>query len=657
MAAPKRNIYLETVPVLEAVSRALAALDREAMASVETIPSHEAAGRVLSRAVMAMQSSPASHCAAMDGVAVQASATFAAREGAPVELAKGEWWPVNTGHPLPADKPHLDAVIMIEHVEQLDESTIAIESAAFPWQHVRRIGEDIVATELLFPQGKLLTPYDVGALLAAGIWEVEVVGGLTLAIIPTGDEVLDFTTRPTPGPGQVVESNSMVLSALGKQAGCSVRRVAPVSDDPEALQAAIQSALDGGSQIVIVCAGSSAGSKDFTRHVFEAMGEVLVHGIAAMPGKPTLLAKVADRDALLVGAPGYPVSAVVAFEEVLAPILAWIQRIPAPKRPVVEAVLTRKSPSKLGVEEFLRCSVGKVRDRYVATPLGRGAGNITTMCRAQGVTRIPRDSEGLEQGAAVPIELLIPASLLEQTVVAVGSHDNTLDLLADALMAPGKTADSPFALASSHVGSMGGLTALAAGACHMAGAHLFDPESGDFNFPFLEKHVPGMEVAVINLAIRHQGLMVAPGNPLGIEGVADLAREDVRFVNRQRGAGTRILLDHHLKVAGLSSRQVQGYGKEEHTHMAVAANVISGAADCGLGIKAAASALGLDFVPLAMERYDLCIPADLLETPPIRAVLGCLADPAFLARIQGLGGYETTLTGQAMRPSQGLGGA
>ncbi|AGW12551.1 molybdopterin biosynthesis protein [Megalodesulfovibrio gigas] len=652
MAEPKRNIYLETIPVDAAVARAKAALDRGGVAGVQTIPSQDAAGRVLAAPVFARQSSPASHCAAMDGVAVQASATYAAREGQPVVLVKGQdWWPVNTGHPLPPHLPQLDAVIMIEQVQSLDDERIAIEAAAYPWQHVRRIGEDIVATELLFPRGKLLTPYDVGALLSAGIWDVDVVGRVHMQVIPTGDEILDFTTRPTPGPGQVVESNSMVLAALGRQAGCTVERRPPVADDPAALEAAVREALAAGAQVVVVCAGSSAGSKDFTRHVFERVGELLVHGIAAMPGKPTLLAAAAQGRALLMGAPGYPVSSVVAFEEVLAPVLAWLHHEPESVRPRIEAVLTRKSPSRLGIEEFLRCSVGTVRGRHVASPLGRGAGNITTLCRAQGVVRIPRDVEGLEQGGRVEVELLVPRSVLDQTVVAVGSHDNTLDLLADALMAK----DPAFALASSHVGSMGGITALAAGACHMAGAHLFDPATNDFNFPFLAKHLPHVALRVVNLAIRHQGLMVAPGNPLGIAGVADLARPDVRFVNRQRGAGTRILLDHHLITAGVDPRAVNGYGKEEHTHMAVAANVASGAADCGLGIQAAAKALGLEFVPLALERYDLLIPEDLLETPHVQAVLACLDDAAFQARIQALGGYETTLCGRTMQPGQGLG--
>ena len=321
----------------------------------------------------------------------------------------------------------------------------------------------------------------------------------------------------------------------------------------------------------------------------------------------------------------------------------------------MDVELARRSPSRLGITEYLRLAVGTVGrgkgKKHVASPLGRGAGNISTLSRAQAVARIPAHVEGIEQGDNVPAELLVSHRALERILVAVGSHDNTLDALADALMG----LDEPVRLASSHVGSMGGLMAVKSGSCHLAGAHLFDPESGDYNFPFLAKHLPGVEVRVVNLAIRHQGLMVAPGNPLAIQGVEDLASGRVRFVNRQRGAGTRILLDHHLKRASFSPDQVDGYGKEEFTHMAVAVNVLTGAADCGLGIRAAAKALGLDFVPLARERYDLVIPAGAMDDPKVAAMLTLLRDPAFQARIRAMEGYETELTGRVMSPGMGLG--
>lgn len=643
-----RSIYLETLPIGEAVDRARASLDRVALIHAEMVAAHEAAGRVLSEAVYARYSSPTVHSAAMDGIAVRAVDTFAAHEGHPVTLRRGAGYhPVNTGQPMPEE---CDAVVMIEHVAQLDADTVEVEASAFPWQHVRRIGEDIVATELLFPRNHRLAACDVGALLSGGIWEVAVWERVRMRIIPTGDEVLDFTTRPEPGAGQVVESNSQVLAAMARDMGCVVERVPPVPDSPDVLGAALARSLDDGMHVTVLCAGSSAGSRDFTRQVIESEGRVLVHGIQAMPGKPSLLGECRGR--LVVGAPGYPVSAVVCFEELVAPLVAWMGHTVPADRPSAEVHLTRKVPSRLGVEEFVRLAVGRVGERLVGTPLGRGAGNITTLSRAQAVARVPVLSEGVVEHAVLRARLTVPEAVLDSILVCVGSHDNTLDALADELMG----GDRPFRLTSTHVGSMGGIAALRGAACHFAGAHLFDPETGDFNFPFLARYLPDMEVRVVNLAIRHQGLMVGAGNPKNIRSVEDLARSGVRFINRQRGAGTRILLDWHLGRAGMAPSQVQGYDKEEFTHMAVAVNVLTGAADCGLGIYAAARALGLDFVPLARERYDVVIPVAYMDDARVQAVLALLRDERFLKKIGAMGGYETTLSGRVMEPGMGLGG-
>lgn len=647
-----RNIYLSTIAPAEAVARAKAALDRASLIRTETVPAHEACGRVTSAAIFARCSSPTFHAAAMDGIAVASAATFAAREDSPVTLQKGRgYFPVNTGHALPEG---LDAVVMIEHVDQVDADTVRIEAPAFPWQHVRRIGEDIVATELLLPQNHQLSPYDVGALLAAGIFEVQVWERVRLTFIPTGDEVLDFLSRPTPAPGQVIESNSQVFRAIAASWGAAPAFTAPVPDKPEALKAAVAAALAGGAHVVVVGAGSSAGSKDFTRSTFEGFGELLCHGISVMPGKPTLLGVTRGlfEGRLLVGAPGYPVSAVVCVEDVLEPIVRWLTRQVPPGRQKLTARLARKTPSKPGMEEIVRLAVGKVGEGFVAAPLARGAGLITSLTKAQGVARIPAQSEGLAQDAQIEVELLVPPAGLEHVLVHIGSHDNILDLLANELMGLAE----PLSLVSSHVGSMGGLTALKNGSALFAGCHLFDPATGDFNFPFLQKHLPGLDLTVINLAIRHQGLIVAKGNPKNIRGVADLARADVAFINRQRGAGTRILLDHHLSQAGIAPDTVRGYDREEFTHMAVAVNVLTGSADCGLGIFAAAKALDLDFAPLAHERYDLILPTAYLDDPRIQILRMVIETPRFQERMRELGGYETDLTGKVMRPGMGLGG-
>lgn len=634
----KRNIYLSVIPPAEAVQRTKAAMDRATQVQVELVPSHNAAGRVLAEAVFARHSSPTFHAAAMDGYAVLAKNTFGAREGAPLRLVEGQTcFAVNTGNALP---DNTDAVIMIEHVVR-EGQDILLEAPAFPWQHVRRIGEDIVATELLFARNRQLSPSDVGALLSGGVWDVPVWERLRVHIIPTGDEVLDFTSRPNPCKGQVVESNSQMLAALAREIGCTVTSVPPVPDRPDALHEALKAGLEAGAHLTILCAGSSAGSKDFSKAVMEREGEVLVHGISVMPGKPSLLAVCGGR--LVAGAPGYPVSTLVCFEELLKPLLCWLSHRELPRRPVIDVELTRAVPSRIGVEEHVRLAVGCVDAKYVGVPLSRGAGNLTSVTRAQAMTRIPAACEGLPEATIVPAELCVSPESLERIVVCVGSHDNTLDLLADELMA----LPDPVGFVSTHVGSMGGLTALANGSCHLSGMHLFDPETRTFNFPFLRKFLIQMDLRVINLAIRHQGLIVAKGNPLGICGIQDLTR--VRFLNRQRGAGTRILLDHKLHEAGIQPAAVNGYQREEITHMAVAVNVLSGSADCGMGIAAAAQALDLDFVPIADERYDLVIPTRFMEHPGILAIRKLLRTDAFKERIVQRGGYETALTGCEMQ--------
>ena len=663
----QRNIYLKMIPIAQAVETIRSHLDRNALVQSATVQTAQAAGMVTAAPVFAALSSPVGHCAAMDGIAVRAQATFAAREGEPLTLKLGQdfGW-VNTGHPLPVppNGPEgADAVLMIEHVTKLDEQTVTIEAPAFPFQHVRKLGEDIVATELVVPRHHRLSPYDLGALLTAGVFELDVFEPIRMVIIPTGDEILDYTQKPTPGPGQVVESNSVMLAALAESWGVRATRVPPVADDADALETAVRQALAGGEEpgahIVVLCAGSSAGSKDFTRTVMERLGQVVVHGLSAMPGKPSLFG-VADQNGgggqLLVGAPGYPVSAVVCFEQVLAPILAWLGRRPLAPKPTRTMRLTRAVPSKPGLTEFVRLAAGTVGGEVLATPLGRGAGLISTLSKAQAMARVPELSEGLEAGTEVEAELLVAAEDLDRTLVVVGSHDNTLDLLADLLMAldGDPVLGGPYRLAAPHVGSLGGIAALAQGRALAAGAHLFHPETGDFNFPFLAKHAQALDVTVVNLAIRHQGLIVAPGNPKSIQGVNDLARPDVSFVNRQRGAGTRILTDYRLAKAGIDPKDVNGYAAEEFTHMAVAAAVATGGADCGTGIFAAAKALGLGFAPLAHERYDLCIPTAHLDDPRIAALLAVVRSDGFSQAVQGLGGYETTLTGQVMRPGQGL---
>lgn len=636
----KRNVYLKMKPLSEARGLWLSAWDWPRLAGVEQVPAAEALGRVTAGPVFAALSSPSYHSAAMDGFAVLSDHTYGASEERPKRLGVGsEVWPVNTGHPLP---PGCNAVIMIEHVHQPDQYNIEIHAAAFPWQHVRKVGEDIVAGELLFAHHHRLRAADLAALLQAGVFRLDVLARPLVAIITTGRELIGWEEAESdpPGPGRIIDSNSTFLAALVREAGGEPMPMPRVTDDFAAIKEAVAQALAGPAQMVVINAGASAGSEDYTSAVIGELGEVMVHGITVMPGKPTILGRAEGKP--VVGSPGYPVSAWVAADQFIAPALALMQGRAPSRRERLEITAARRLPSKAGQEEFLRVHLGRVGGKVVASPLKRGAGTITSLTRADAVLRIPAGSEGLDEGQSAEAELISPRSAVEDTLVIVGSHDITLDLMADHM----KRVDPSLRVSSSHLGSLAGLMAVAAGRCHLGGTHLLDPDTGEYNVSYVKRHLAGTPVRLVTLALREQGFMLAPGNPKGISGLADLTREDVSLVNRQGGSGTRVLLDFHLQKAGIDPDSVRGYDNEEYTHMAVAVQVLAGGADVGLGILAAARALGLDFVPLATERYDLCIPQYLWDDHRVQALLGTMDDAFFRQAVSALGGYDITPMGR-----------
>ncbi len=638
----KRNIYLKMKPLAEArgiVQDRFAAPDPP---HTEMLAVPDAVGRILAKPVFARLSAPNFHAAAMDGIAVRAEDTFGASETEPRQLTLGrEALSINTGHVLPAET---NAVIMIEQVNDLGDGRVEIEAPAFPWQHVRRMGEDIVATELLFPRNHMVSAYCVGALLAGGIFEVEVYRPPRVMIIPTGSELVDWQGDPTivPAPGQVLETNAYMLGKLVEAAGGVYQRHGIMTDDPAAIEKAVAAAIDDGCDLVLMVGGSSAGSEDYTKSVVESLGEVLVHGVTIMPGKPVLIGAVQGKP--VFGVPGYPVSAIIAFEQFVRPLIRRFIGQPddVPERVAVQT--TRKIPSKLGLEEFLRVKLGQVDGQTVAAPLPRGAGCITTITEADGLLRIPANTEGLNDGEAAVAELIRPRAALEKTLLIVGSHDNTLDILADEI----RRGASGLTLSSSHVGSLGGLMAIKRGVCHLAGAHLLDTSDGSYNRSYVRKHLADMDVHLVNLVLRDQGLLIPTGNPKNIRGLEDLGRNDLHFINRQGGSGTRILLDYRLKQLGLDPRNISGYTDEEFTHMAVAVAVLSGTADVGLGIQAAARALDLDFIPVVTEQYDLVIPDRFFQMDSLQILLDTIGGERFKRRVRALGGYSTELTGRRM---------
>ena len=631
----KRNLYLTTKPVEEARDIYMDALGDAADPRSEVVKVIDALGRVTSEAVYAIYSSPLYNSAAMDGIAVISSRTVGASEASPVTLKAGEdYIIVDTGDPI--RKPY-DAVIMAEDTQET-EGGMVIRAAAPAWQHVRPVGEDIVEGEMILTRCHRIRPIDIGVLLSGGVTEISVFAQPKVGIIPTGTEIVE--PYEDPKEGDIIESNSRMFEAMVSEQGSIPHRYDIVPDDYEMIKTSVLKAL-AENDMVIVNAGSSAGTEDYTVHILREIGEVFVHGVAMKPGKPVILAKACGKP--VIGIPGYPVSAYLTMENFVYPVLRSFTGSKVPESRDIKAVLSRRLVSSLKHREYVRVRVGRVGDRYVCAPLARGAGAAMSMVRADGFCVIPQEAEGYEAGETVDVTLLCSPEEIDRTVVCTGSHDMLLDVISD--MMSGET--EGIRLSSTHVGSLGGLMALQRGEAHITPTHLLDEETGIYNESYIRSLFPGEEMVLVKGVGRIQGLMVAPGNPLGIKGIDDLT--GIKYVNRQRGAGTRVLLDYKLKQAGISPSEVDGYDAEAATHMAVAAQVASGEADCGMGVYSAAHAMGLDFIPVGEEEYDFAMRPETLELPEMQSFLRLLTGDEFRAELDSLGGYTTEHTGEIKR--------
>ena len=659
------SVYLHDIPLSQAQERlrqALQEADLWRTLGVEEVSLDEnALGRITIEPIWAEVSSPHYHASAMDGFAVRAVETVGAQPSSPVMLYTGpQAQYVDTGDPLPE---WANAVIPIENVESLDESeqitdeirkpsSIRIRAAVAPWSHVRPLGEDIVATQLVLPAGHVLRPVDLGAIAASGHQKVKVARKPRVAILPTGTELVPIGSKLK--AGDILEYNSLVIAAQIKNMGGEPTRYPITKDDFDLICQRVAEAAQT-HDLVLLNAGSSAGAEDFSSKVVEKLGTLLVHGVAVRPGHPVILGMV-NRESVntkpqstsyrstnllipIIGVPGYPVSAALTVDIFVESVLAkWLGRRPL-ELPTETATLTRKLVSPAGDDDFVRVVVGKVGDKLLAAPLSRGAGVITSLVQADGLALVPSGTQGMEAGEKIQVRMYRNRSEIEKTILAIGSHDLTLDLIAQFL------AEHDRRLASANVGSQGGLVALRRKEAHIAGSHLLDPKDGTYNISYIRQYMPDIPVKVVALVGRDQGLIVRKGNPKGIKSLEDLTRHEVQFVNRQRGAGTRVLLDYHLGTKGITQEAIAGYNQEEYTHLGVASAVASGRADCGLGVAAAAQALDLDFVPLFQERYDLVMPKEFSDGDLLAPLFDLLVDSRFRQAVSTLKGYDVSVMG------------
>ncbi len=592
----------------------------------ETVASCLASGSILSKAVYAKICSPHYNASAMDGIAVRAKDTYGASENSPVILGKDMYCTVDTGDPVPDE---FDAVVMIEDVTENIDSSVKLFSAVHPWQNVRQVGEDICMGDMIAPSFTKITPALCGAFLAGGVLEVEVIKKPVFGIIPTGDEIV--SPKENPRKGEIIEFNSTIFSSMLSQWQADSKVYDIVKDKKELLTQALITASQE-CDAVLILAGSSAGRDDYTSTIISQLGEVKYHGLAIKPGKPAVLGNIGSVP--VVGLPGYPVSAIVVMQEIVKDMVDSYYECKETETQNVKAILGKRVVSSLKYQEYVRVTLGKSGDYLTAVPLRRGAGVVTSFTKADGILVVPQDSEGFEAGEEVDIRLLKPLSEIENALIITGSHDPLIDELSDML----KTDETSFSVSSSHVGSMGAITALKNAQAHMGFVHLLDTQSGEYNKSYIKKYFPDGGVKLIKGVGRVQGLMVKKGNPLGINSFEDITKG--RYVNRQLGSGTRILCDYMITKNNMNKADIDGYRNEEFTHTAVAALIAAGNADCGLGIYSAAKMYDLDFIEICIEDYDLLVDEKAYENTSVQKFIRKLKSEKFKERLTEMGGYK-----------------
>lgn len=624
----KRNIYIDNIDVELALEKYFSEISFDFKS--EKISVLDSVGRVTYKAVYANYCSPTYAASAMDGIFLFSEKIKEATEVTPVYLNENDFKYVNTGNPL--DLSLGDCVVMIEELIELEDGNFKIIKNAKPWQHIRPIGEDIVAGEMLIKSNHKILPQDLGALITGGIKEIEVYKKPMVAIIPTGDEVIDIFKEEFKEKS-VIDCNSYIFSAQIKEWGGIPYIQEKLKDNYNEMKKKLKE-LSKNYDVLVVNAGSSAGSKDYTKNVIEEIGEVIIHGVAIKPGKPTILGKINGKP--VIGIPGYPVSAYLAMDIFMKPLLEKMTNIFNVEN-FIEGKLGKSIVSSLKHKELVRVTLHKNKDEYIVMPLARGAGITTSLSKADGILEISKSVEGIGLGERVKVRLLKPLKEIDNNLVSIGSHDIVMDLIGDSIK-----------LCSTHVGSFGGILAIKQRNTDIAPIHMLDEESGEYNISFIKKYFPSEDMMLVKGVERIQGLIVQKGNPLNLKEIKDILEKNIKFVNRQRGSGTRILLDYWLKDENLDYINLKGYDYEVATHLDVAMAIKNGTAEAGLGIMEAAKIADLDFIPLAKEEYDFLINPEIKNSEKIKEFIKFLKSDFLKKKIESLDGYSLNKPGEVI---------
>jgi len=611
-------------------------------ASSERLKIQEASGRVLAEDVFSEIDVPGFDRAAMDGYAVVAESTFGVDDRNPVKLnvrgeveagnatayslSKGEAFEIATGAPMPKGA---DAVVMVEYTKRVGESVEAYRSVT-PGENVTGTGSDIMTGELILRNYQVITPREVGLLAAAGVAQVSVYPKPRVAIFSSGDELIkpgdSFTF------GRVYDTNGPAVAASVAECGGEPKFLGILPDDYSVVRERVKAAM-ADADIIISSGSTSSGPGDLFYKVVDELGEpgVLVHGLTLKPGKPALIGLVSGKP--IFGLPGYPTSALMIFHVLVAPIIRRLSNMMESRPDMVEATVPLKCFKARGRRELLPVQLLTAPDgKFVAYPMQSGSGAISSFSMADGFVDLPETQEYVEEGERLQVQLF-GRGISPPTLVTVGSHCVGLDIAFSLL----RRNDPSFFGRTINVGSVGGFRAVGRRETDFAGVHLQDEETGEYNIPFIPRFHLEKSACLIRGYDREQGLIIKRGNPKKIQDIKDLMRNDVSFINRNKGSGTRLLIDMHLAKLASSrgsdletlAREIRGYGYEAKTHSAVAAAVKNDRADVGFGIRTVAEVPGLEFIKLDDEKYDFLIPTDRMNKKSIVAFLDLLRSKSF----------------------------
>jgi putative molybdopterin biosynthesis protein len=637
-AAARQEQFLEVISAGEARVRFEQHLDLAPLPA-ETVSLADARTRVLAHDVVAAFDAPPFDRANVDGFALRAADTVGASDGNPkiftlnseviacghapmLTVGAGTCTAIATGGVIPRGA---DAVVMIEQTELIESnpSRIELRRAAAPGQFISYAGSDIARGETLLRRGARIGSREIGMLAASGLARIEVVRRPKVAVLSTGDELVE------PGnplkPAAVYDSNSAIIAAAVSEAGGEPLTFGVLPDDAVILEKTVREAL-AVSDMVVLSGGTSKGAGDLSHRVVSRLGKpgILVHGVALKPGKPLCLAVVDDKPVVVL--PGFPTSAIFTFHAFVAPVIRARAGLPPEATQTVNARVPVRVASELGRKEFVLVSLVKGDQGMIAFPTGKGSGAVTSFSQADGFLEIDALASSLDAGSDVQVTL-IDNTIRAPDLVIMGSHDVALDVVVGALADHGLTARI---LA---VGSLGGVAAANRGECDIAPVHLIDPASGQYN-----KHLVTQGLSLVPGWRRMQGLVFRPGDAR-FEGRSAsealkiiLADASALMINRNAGAGTRVLTDKLLGGA-----RPAGYANQPKSHNAVAAAIAQGRADWGLAIEPVAKLYGLGFLPVSPEHYDFLVVDSRREHPGVQVFLAALRDDRVRARIRALG--------------------